>query len=394
MKKTWTLVVIVAILAALGTFYCGGGKEQPEALVKEYEALQVEMGKKLKAVDSKDAMKQLRKEKKQKEEALLAKVNAAGDGDSLLLLKGKLLYSLRKPDEALAAFNQVIGKNSPLAADAKFEKLKILQRKGRDKEALALYKEIEPTIEKDDNYYRVVMEFAFNAPDTEDRIKFSKLFIEGADNTEGTKRMKGYVFQNLAGIMKDKGDLAKAMEILETAIKSMEGTKAVRSLEAALKQLKMVGQPAPEISAENWLNSEALSLAGLKGKAVAIDFWAPWCPPCRAVMPTIVKKYEELKDKGLVVIGFTKLYGRYSDDKENLGQVPPEKEKELVGQFVERFKLTYPIAIADKGTAFEAYAVTGIPTMVLIDKEGIVRDIRVGSGDEEKLAEELEKLVQ
>jgi thiol-disulfide isomerase/thioredoxin len=132
----------------------------------------------------------------------------------------------------------------------------------------------------------------------------------------------------------------------------------------------------------------------LKGKAVIIDFWATWCAPCRKVIPTLAKMYEQLKSKGLVVIGFTKIYGTYTDEMQQGKKVTPEEEKKLVKEFVDRNKITYPVAVANGKEAFDAYGVSGIPTMVFIDKNGKIKEITVGAGDESILETKIKDLLK
>lgn len=117
-------------------------------------------------------------------------------------------------------------------------------------------------------------------------------------------------------------------------------------------------------------------------------------PPCRKVIPSLIERYKNLKEKGLVVIGFTKLYGNYRDDTQDKGKVTPEEERELIQEFVKKNNIVYPVAIADKGTAFEAYGVSGIPTLIVIDKKGIVRDVEVGAGDPEELKKRILELLK
>ena len=198
---------------------------------------------------------------------------------------------------------------------------------------------------------------------------------------------------NLASIAKDENDLEGAKKILQDALELTTDPRGKKSLESELAQLEFLGKKAPSISAETWLNSTALSLDSLKGKVVIIDFWAPWCSPCRAVIPGLVEEYAKHKNDGLVVIGFTKLYGSYRDDVQNAGKVDRSKEIELIKGFAERFKIDYPIAISDEGKDFDSYMITGIPTMIFINREGNVDYIKIGSGNHKAIIERIKKLL-
>src|SRR5262245_51876725 len=69
------------------------------------------------------------------------------------------------------------------------------------------------------------------------------------------------------------------------------------------------GKDAPDISPDFALNGKKGTLADLKGKVVLIDFWAMWCPPCRAVFPKLTGLHNEYHKQGLEVLGLTTYYG-------------------------------------------------------------------------------------
>ena len=109
------------------------------------------------------------------------------------------------------------------------------------------------------------------------------------------------------------------------------------------------------------LSGATVSLASLKGKVVLLDFWATWCGPCKAAMPAIQKIHDDYKGKGVAVLGINTW----------------ENKEDAAKQYIDKKGFTYPCLLKGDDLA-KAYGMTGIPTLVVIGKDGKIVDIEVG----------------
>ena len=123
------------------------------------------------------------------------------------------------------------------------------------------------------------------------------------------------------------------------------------------------------------------TLDDYKGKIVFLNFWATWCPPCRAEMPDIQKLYERSSREGkdsVIVLGVA---------APKLGS---EKDEAGIKAFMEKNGYSYPVLMDKGGKLFEAYGIRAIPTTYLIDRRGNV----IGRVQGALSAENLEKIIQ
>lgn len=131
-------------------------------------------------------------------------------------------------------------------------------------------------------------------------------------------------------------------------------------------KMDLVGAPAPAWTKVAALGTAPSSIAQLRGRVVLLDFWASWCGPCRMLAPRLSALKDKFGAQGLTVVGIT----------------TDEAEKAAV--FAERHQMRYGVVVDKDGDTSRAYGVSALPTMILVDKKGVVREVFIGydpSGD-------------
>jgi cytochrome c biogenesis protein CcmG/thiol:disulfide interchange protein DsbE len=126
------------------------------------------------------------------------------------------------------------------------------------------------------------------------------------------------------------------------------------------------GPPAPDFSL-NDLAGKTVTLKQYRGSIVVLDFWATWCPPCRAAIPELVAMQKKYKDKKFVVLGIS------MDD-------PHKVTNEYLRAFSEKLKINYPVLRFDLKVLANYFGteMPALPTLFIIDRNGLVRDKQVG----------------
>jgi peroxiredoxin len=121
-----------------------------------------------------------------------------------------------------------------------------------------------------------------------------------------------------------------------------------------------LGQPAPDFVLQDARSGALVSLSDFRGRIVVLNFWATWCPPCRAEMPEFQRTFEERGDN-LVVLA-----------------VDFQETDEQVRAFLDEFGVTFPVVMDRDGKVRQHYGVLGLPGTFFIDREGIVRGQNYG----------------
>lgn len=123
---------------------------------------------------------------------------------------------------------------------------------------------------------------------------------------------------------------------------------------------RQIGRPAPLFSLTD-AEGRGVALADLRGEVVLVNFWATWCAPCLAEMPELDELAREYAPQGFRVLA-----------------VNVREDADSVRRFADELQLDLPLLVDPDGETYKAFRVYGLPTNFLIDREGIIREVRLG----------------
>ncbi|MDP9037544.1 MAG: redoxin domain-containing protein [Myxococcota bacterium] len=139
----------------------------------------------------------------------------------------------------------------------------------------------------------------------------------------------------------------------------------------ALMRMELVGTSAPPWSGVDGVSGAfPESIGSLRGRVVILDFWATWCTPCRIVAPKLSALQSRYGAQGLTVLGLS------------------TEDAEKVAVFARRTAIGYAVGVDSRAETTHAYGVGSLPTLVVIDKRGVVRDVSIGYDPAEDAAVE------
>jgi thiol-disulfide isomerase/thioredoxin len=197
----------------------------------------------------------------------------------------------------------------------------------------------------------------------------------------------GAALEVQAKILADTGQRASAVKYLQDQLAKYRNSPIHARLTKNLNLISLEGQQAPTLTAHQFLGPP---MPDLKGRPVLMFFWAHWCPDCKAQAPVIAEIAREYKDSGLLVVGPTRYYGYVA------GGVPAAPPQELahIDQVRKQFYAMLadmPVPVSDEDAL--DYGMDATPTLVLVDRGGLVRLFHPGPMTRAELEPEVRKIV-
>ncbi len=225
-------------------------------------------------------------------------------------------------------------------------------------------------------------------------IHQSRQLLKGNNNLDSLPPVAtavGAAYEVQSAVLDQQGKKTEAIQLLRSAIRQWAGTSIVTRLQKNINLLTFVGKPMPALRETEWIGTtKPTPTSALRGKVLLLFFWAHWCPDCKAEAPVIARLAAEFESHGLVVIAPTQRYGYTPADE----HATPAEEKNFIEEVFERFYAVIPgVQVPLSSENFRRFGASTTPTIVLVDRKGVVTLYHPGTIDETSLRAALAPLI-
>jgi len=194
-----------------------------------------------------------------------------------------------------------------------------------------------------------------------------------------------------AQVLAARGELAAAVTFLRQQLAAYRTTSIAARIQKNINLLRLEGKPAPPLEEAQWLGPRPPVLADLKGHPVLLFFWAHWCGECKAEAPVLARLAADYQSTGLVLIGPSQHYGYIAGGDD----APRDLETRYIDMVRQRYyaplaAMSVPLSEQN----FINYGASTTPTLVLIDRQGVVRLYHPGAMPYAQLAAKLSEIIR
>jgi thiol-disulfide isomerase/thioredoxin len=190
-------------------------------------------------------------------------------------------------------------------------------------------------------------------------------------------------------VLNARGERGEAIAYLQKELAAYRATSIRTRIQKNINLLGLEGKPAPQLDERAFLGAKPVPLATLRGKPVLLFFWAHWCGDCKQEGPILGEIQKEYSGKGLVVMAPTQHYG-YVARGEEAGPAEELKYIDLVRRAYYPNLVNVPAPVSEEN--FKNYGASTTPTLVILDRNGIVRVYHPGVMTLEELRAALNRI--
>ena len=224
------------------------------------------------------------------------------------------------------------------------------------------------------------------------RLTLAALGTQSIDSDARLANALGAAIEVQAQVAASRGKRTDAIVMLERELAAYRRSGIAKRIQKNINLLTLEGHQAPALDLSESLGAplSGAALTALEGKVVVLFFWAHWCPDCKAEGPILARLYEKYRTEGLAIVAPTQRFGYVAGG----AAAAPDEELRYMLEIRDRY---YPflagVPVPLSAANHERYGVSSTPTLVILDRQGMVRLYHPGQLSEAELELQLRPLL-